>query len=49
MKKQKKTRNEIRVTDIPDEIFEMIKKDAKENLRSLSKEIVFNLKKIYNK
>lgn len=47
MKKTKKSRNEIRVTDIPDEIFEKIKKDAEENLRSLSKEIVFKLKSIY--
>ena len=43
-KTTKKERNDIRVTDIPDAMYKIIKKKAKENDRTLGKEIIHQLK-----
>ena len=47
MKSLKKTRLELRISDIPEEIYKRIKQDARNNVRTMSKEIIFKLKKLY--
>jgi hypothetical protein len=39
-----KKRNEIRVMDMDDDLFQDISKSASENMRSKSKEVIFRLK-----
>jgi hypothetical protein len=39
-----KKRNEIRVMDMDDDLFQDISKTASENMRSKSKEVIFRLK-----
>jgi len=46
MKKQIK-RNEVRVSDIPQTLFEKLKNDAKKNIRSQGKQIIYILKNHY--
>ena len=47
MKNLKKTRLELRISDIPEEIYKRIKQDARNNVRTMSKEIIFKLKQFY--
>lgn len=48
MKKTKQVRKEIRVTDIPVDIFTKIVKDAKDSMRNQSKQVIYILKQHYN-
>lgn len=45
----KKTAFEIRITDIPEGLFLLIKKEAEENDRSITKQVLHVLKNIYKK
>ena len=47
MKNQKKTRLELRISDIPEAIYKRIKQDAASNVRTMSKEIIYKLKTLY--
>jgi len=47
--KIKAKRNEVRITDIPDDVFKAFCKDASDNERSLSKQGLMILKNIYTK
>lgn len=45
--KTKQTRKEVRVIDIPNELFTKLVNDSKQNFRSYSKQIIYILKKHY--
>lgn len=47
MKNLKKTRFELRISDIPEAIYKRIKQDAASNVRTMSKEIIYKLKQFY--
>lgn len=47
MKNLKKTRFELRISDIPEPIYKRIKADAQANVRTMSKEIIYKLKQLY--
>jgi len=47
--KTKHKRNEVRVSDIPETIFAKLKADAKNNVRSQGKQIIYILKQHYEK
>jgi hypothetical protein len=47
MKSQKKTRLELRISDIPEDIYKRIKQDARNNVRTMSKEVIYKLKTLY--
>lgn len=47
MKNLKKTRYELRISDIPEAIYKRIKADAASNVRTMSKEIIYKLKQFY--
>lgn len=47
--KIKAKRNEVRITDIPDDVFKAFCKDASDNERSLSKQGLMIFKNIYTK
>lgn len=47
MKNLKKTRFELRISDIPESIYKRIKADAQANVRTMSKEIIYKLKQLY--
>lgn len=47
MKNLKKTRFELRISDIPEAIYKRIKQDAASNVRTMSKEVIYKLKTLY--
>jgi hypothetical protein len=46
--KTKQKRHEVRVSDIPETVFAKLKADAKKNVRSQTKQIIYILKEYYN-